>query len=233
MKIYIAGPMTGYENWNFAAFDAAKKRLADAGYDVLSPADLDRQFGFDPQATTGEPDPDFLRRALRIDVEAICWADAVVLLPGWQQSKGARFEVCAAMFLGIPIYEEETAYIDWTNDKLEIGVTFSVACETPLTFEELTSANRKRCEASFHGVDEWGPTDWACAMAGEAGEACNLVKKQRRGDAGIEPEDIGKELADTVIYADLLASRLKLDLGSCVASKFNEVSRRVGSHVVL
>jgi hypothetical protein len=70
-------------------------------------------------------------------------------------------------------------------------------------------------------------TDWACALAGETGEACNLIKKLRRGDA-IDTEDIGKELADVVIYADLLAARLGIDLGEAVVQKFNEVSDRYG-----
>lgn len=94
-----------------------------------------------------------------------------------------------------------------------------------LTFKELGKTNRERCEAVFHPVNNWSPTDWACAMAGECGEACNFIKKLRRGEP-ISPADIGKELADVVIYADLLAQRLGLDLGDCVRDKFNEVSDR-------
>ena len=67
-------------------------------------------------------------------------------------------------------------------------------------------------------------------MAGETGEACNLIKKLRRGEA-VRPETIGEEIADVVIYADLLAARLGLDLGECVRAKFNLVSVKRGSHV--
>jgi NTP pyrophosphatase (non-canonical NTP hydrolase) len=80
-------------------------------------------------------------------------------------------------------------------------------------------------------------------MAGEAGETCNEVKKLRRlddnpyNDAALErskqKEKIAKELADTIIYADLLAARLGIDLGDAVIQKFNEVSRRVHSKIYL
>ena len=97
--------------------------------------------------------------------------------------------------------------------------------EDDLKFRDLQEANGLRCESVFHGIMEWSPTDWACAMAGECGEACNLIKKLRRGDS-VRVENIGKELADIVIYADLLAARLGLSLETCVRDKFNEVSHR-------
>jgi NTP pyrophosphatase (non-canonical NTP hydrolase) len=62
-------------------------------------------------------------------------------------------------------------------------------------------------------------------MAGECGEVCNLIKKLRRGES-VPLIEIGDELADVVIYCDLLAARLKIDLGDAVVRKFNEVSDR-------
>ncbi len=102
----------------------------------------------------------------------------------------------------------------------------------PLTFERLRFKNLMRCEAVFHQLNSWTPTDWACALAGETGEACNLIKKLRRGEA-ITPESIGKELADVVIYADLLAARLGIVLADAVKNKFDEVSKRHGSMIRL
>jgi NTP pyrophosphatase (non-canonical NTP hydrolase) len=93
-------------------------------------------------------------------------------------------------------------------------------------------ANVARCEDVFHQLDAWSPTDWACALAGETGEACNLIKKLRRGEE-VESGDIARELADVVIYADLLAARCGIDLGEAVRCKFNEVSHRRGSAVLL
>lgn len=101
-----------------------------------------------------------------------------------------------------------------------------------LRFSALRLANVKRCEEVFHQLHDWSPTDWACAMAGECGEACNLIKKTRRGEA-IDVDDIGDELADLVIYADLLAARLGLDLGRCIVKKFDEVSEKRNSKTFL
>lgn len=100
------------------------------------------------------------------------------------------------------------------------------------SFRVLREVNVTRCAASFRSLEDWGETDWACAMAGEAGEACNLIKKRRRGD-GIAIEEVAKELADVVIYADLLAARMGIDLGEAIRKKFNEVSTRVDSAVRL
>ncbi len=97
-----------------------------------------------------------------------------------------------------------------------------------LMFGELRLLNLIRCTEYFHALDEWSPTDWATAVAGEVGEACNLIKKLRRGEA-VHAETIGKELADAVIYLDLLAARLGLNLAQCVQQKFNEVSKRRGA----
>lgn len=101
-----------------------------------------------------------------------------------------------------------------------------------LGFDRLRSANVQRCEDVFHQLDSWSPTDWACAAAGEMGEACNLIKKLRRGE-DISLTDVGYELADTVIYLDLLAARLGINLGEAVREKFNIVSDRRGSEVRL
>lgn len=114
----------------------------------------------------------------------------------------------------------------------------------PLNFDRLRKQNVSRCEDVFHAIDDWSPTDWACAMAGEAGETCNAVKKLRRLDddqrrnltsatAQVLVAEIAKELADTIIYADLLAARLGIDLGEAVRAKFNEVSDKRKSGVKL
>ena len=87
--------------------------------------------------------------------------------------------------------------------------------------------NLQRCEAVFHELDSWSPTDWACALAGEVGELCNLLKKQRRGDQ-VDSNEIAKEIADVLTYLDLLASRCGVNLSESTVAKFNEVSLRRG-----
>ena len=113
-----------------------------------------------------------------------------------------------------------------------------------LGFDELREANITRCEEVFHALNNWSPTDWACAFAGETGEACNKVKKLRRLDGADSGQDtpearatlieqIGEEIADAIIYADLLAARLGIYLSVVVVKKFNAVSHARGSAVLL
>lgn len=106
-----------------------------------------------------------------------------------------------------------------------------------LTFAELRAANTLRLE-SWHTGAAWTGADWSNAMCGEAGEVANVVKKLRRIETGNpgsrDPDEdtllsmLWRELADVVIYLDLLADHYGLDLGACVVKKFNEVSEGEG-----
>ena len=113
-----------------------------------------------------------------------------------------------------------------------------------MNFEDLKQANTRRCGESFHPINNWSPTDWGCAMAGECGEACNNLKKLRRLEgshfARDDEREVDKlidqvmdEVADMVIYADLLAARLGRSLGIAIAEKFNRTSDEVGSSINL
>jgi NTP pyrophosphatase (non-canonical NTP hydrolase) len=111
-----------------------------------------------------------------------------------------------------------------------------------LTFKKLNEINTNRCETSFHKIDEWSPTDWGCSAAGEMGEACNKITKLRRQSMPGYPLtsdqidikiDIGYEIADVVIYLDLLCSRLGLKLEDLVKEKFNITSNNIGSNFKL
>lgn len=91
MRLYLGGPMRGYDLYNFPAFDAARDLLTAAGHEVVSPADLDRAIGFDPARDSA--DETFVTEAMRRDLAAIDSCDAVALLDGWESSEGANAEV--------------------------------------------------------------------------------------------------------------------------------------------
>jgi NTP pyrophosphatase (non-canonical NTP hydrolase) len=109
-----------------------------------------------------------------------------------------------------------------------------------MTFEEFQKINATRCAEAFPMCDDWSYNDWAVAIAGEVGEACNLLKKHRRGMASDERFDLdgpfyesaryelARELADVITYVDLLMTKLGMQTGEVVMDKFEEVSRRVG-----
>jgi NTP pyrophosphatase (non-canonical NTP hydrolase) len=99
-----------------------------------------------------------------------------------------------------------------------------------LTFARFQKLNAARCAAAFHPVDAWPIQNWALAIAGEAGELCNRVKKVIRGDYTLaeQREEILKELADVITYCDLAVSHLNADTATILMAKFDEVSARVG-----
>ena len=90
-KVYIAGPMTGIEAFNYPAFDAEARRLRGLGYEVVSPAEL----GLDQSC----PWEECMRAALRAMLECDC----VVMLPGSRASHGAMMEMRVALMVGIPV----------------------------------------------------------------------------------------------------------------------------------
>lgn len=70
-------------------------------------------------------------------------------------------------------------------------------------------------------------------LAGEVGEACNVIKKldrERLGIAGSRDtvEHLAEELADAIICIDLIAAAEGIDMDAAVRTKFNATSEKVG-----
>ena len=107
-KIYLAGPMTGYPQHNFPAFDRAKERLEEMGWEPISPADMDRKIGYDPtkgDTLDGVDIHEFTMDCVRRDTEAIRNVDALALIDGWEHSTGAKAEVMLAKWCGIEVFK--------------------------------------------------------------------------------------------------------------------------------
>lgn len=118
-KIYIAGPMSGIPQFNYPAFDKAARTLRALGYDALSPAEMDNEetrsvalasedgaFHYgdgEAGSCNGETWGDFLARDVKIVSDI---ADGVYLLPGWENSRGARLEAFIALCVEKPVYLE-------------------------------------------------------------------------------------------------------------------------------
>lgn len=115
MRLYMAGPMTYHPQYNFPAFDAMAADLRAAGFDVVSPAELDSPE--DRAAALASPDGsaldygngikkswgEFLSRDVKLIADG--GITGVVVLPGWESSRGARLETFVANAMcGLPVY---------------------------------------------------------------------------------------------------------------------------------
>lgn len=108
----------------------------------------------------------------------------------------------------------------------------SFATEAANTFTSLREANRSRqaewdkgavITAAYRGNE----------LAGEVGEACNIIKKLERERLGIvgsraHVSDLAAELADVLICVDLIAMQFDIDMDVAVTRKFNATSAKVG-----
>lgn len=112
-SIYIAGPMTGYPQFNFPAFYAAEEKFRADGWVVFNPAWKDDEKNPEIGASeTGDiKDANAagfnFREAFTWDCSKIIEGDAIYMLPGWEKSVGASAEhaVALAMKKHYPEYE--------------------------------------------------------------------------------------------------------------------------------
>lgn len=157
-----------------------------------------------------QPRPDIPRTDGKVSVVVWCATESGIMMDG--------------ELIGFPEVAREMIRL-----KSELSVSLA------LTLRQLRIANVSRCAQVFHSVQSWTPERWSNAMAGECGEVCNAVKKLNRVADGTNTEKdpqteaecvtlIAAELADVIIYADLLSARLGIDLDSAVRDKFNQVS---------
>jgi hypothetical protein len=117
MIVYLAGPMRGIPEFNFPLFNHVATVLRARGYTVFNPAERDNErHGVDISKGNAagceklaEEQHGFnLREALADDLEFICQnAEGIVMLPGWENSKGAIAERATAIALGLEVYPYE------------------------------------------------------------------------------------------------------------------------------
>lgn len=94
MTTYIAGPMTGLPEFNYPAFHAAAEELRAKGVEVENPAEND-------SGSSGKSWDFYIRLALT----QLLKCDTILLLPGWETSRGAVLERHVAEALGMEVIE--------------------------------------------------------------------------------------------------------------------------------
>jgi hypothetical protein len=101
--VYIAGPMSGYPRWNKAEFDHAESIIALRGQEPINPFNLSPVPEKDSHEFNKDDFEILWRDCMRRAVTALAKSDKVVVLNGWEKSRGARVEVQLALDLGIPV----------------------------------------------------------------------------------------------------------------------------------
>lgn len=89
-RIYIAGPMSNMPDFNYPTFNAVAAMLRYQGFVVENPAENAEQ-------------ADWLGY-MRLALAQLVRCDAVVMLHGWEHSRGASIEHQLALDLGIPVH---------------------------------------------------------------------------------------------------------------------------------
>jgi hypothetical protein len=90
-RVYIAGPMSGPPDYNYPAFDTAELKLRLRCHQVENPAK-------NPVPPCGS-----WLGYMRTAVAQLARCDAVVMLQGWESSRGARVEFQLAHGLGLEV----------------------------------------------------------------------------------------------------------------------------------
>lgn len=109
--LYIAGPMTGYHDFNYPLFFAVEGNLRRNGYmHVNNPA---RHF----DGEQGLPWTTYIKDAM----QALLISGGIVVLPDWNRSNGATLEVAVAVSIGLPLFsvivepDNTFDYIPWDD----------------------------------------------------------------------------------------------------------------------
>lgn len=98
-RLYITGPMTGYKELNYPAFERAVKELRTAGYRVTSPHEINKKIY--EKKKYGKK----YERAVREDViQMLDRTTHLATLLGWKRSRGSGRETRIAREFFMPIH---------------------------------------------------------------------------------------------------------------------------------
>lgn len=108
-RIYIAGPMSGHPQFNVPAFLGAQEELLERGFDAILPVDMDipsERKQLLASKDGSEAGPRSWATLLSEDLKLIgdTGVEGIVVLPGWQYSKGAKLETYFGRLLGLAIH---------------------------------------------------------------------------------------------------------------------------------
>lgn len=221
MKVYLAGPMTGIEDWNFPAFIDGARALREAGHEVISPAEHDLELGY--VEVTARDDGDvpihfditesFDREVvLAWDCEQIPTCDAVVLLCGYGKSSGVRQELATAWATGVPAFEWD----DFMAGRRNINICAEMFAKSTPTL------------VAFAGYAQAGKDTAAAALIAEGWERISFAEPMRDAMAALDP--IVSAHAGITRYTDAVAEH-GYDEAKGKYTEIRRLMQRLGTEV--
>lgn len=193
-KVYIAGPMTGYDHYNVSAFEAAAFLWRAAGDEPTTPFECNsvvwrRHHGrdFNPYEDTCDWGDPILRDMLAEDIRVLTESDVVAFLNGWEKSKGARLEYAMAQNLGIPCVNAITREPVTLPESILAEADRIVAADRQSDYghpiEDFTRTGRMW--GAILGVPWDVPPEKVamCMVAIKLSRECNKPKRDNRVDA--------------------------------------------------
>ena len=102
--VYISGPMSNYPYYNQALFELGERFARHLGWEVVNPHTKDVDEGV-TVCPVGTPlSDDHYNERLKADLSAIDHCDAIWMLPGWPESRGANIELGHARNTGKKVF---------------------------------------------------------------------------------------------------------------------------------
>lgn len=201
MKLYLAGPMSGYPEHNYPLFHAETARLREMGWTVVNPAEIN------------PPNAGGWANCMKRDIAELVDCRRVATLPGWQDSKGASLEVHIAEALGIPHGPAEeidggpvTPLADLAREIIDINTYNGWNVLQP---------------------EQWADTYKVPAILGLVhSEVSEALEAFRKGDR----EGFAEEMADVLIRVLDCTEGLHIDIDAVVAAKLAKNRKRGFRH---
>lgn len=104
VKIYISGGITGVKNYK-RKFNKAERLLKKKGYEVINPVTIGDALNM-PSGISAEK---AYSRYMLADIKALLGCNAIYLLKGWSDSRGAKIEAMVAEACGMRLIAEGEA----------------------------------------------------------------------------------------------------------------------------
>ncbi len=167
--------MTGLPDYNYPTFNRWAETLRRNGYEVVNPAE-------NHEGRTDLPLADYFK----IDLPQVCEVDAVVVLPGWEKSKGASLEVALARHLGKPVYDGSFNRIESPAESILAEADRIVATDRQSDYghpiDDFTRTGRMW--GAILGIDDVPPEKVGLCMAAlKISREVNKPKRDNRVDA--------------------------------------------------